>query len=322
MAEAGPRSREELLAEAIAVLTAAARLQHPALQQTAAGDWQPDPNRTEASDWAEFVTQALAGAAANIGGVEAALAGRPGSWEADSIRSLLLATVGHDEAHLFEHRTEPLRVVVPVDQLLADQGMDEVYDELHAGLNVREVEALGATEADEPYVWLYERSDSGEFVSTDPQAPSWSIEAWRADRQAEGYGPEQVAQLERTVLESPLTRSVYIARSPQARTKLRQIDAQQLAITETFRRRHEALEEQRREERISYAEALTETVRTRAGRACPGVEVQVEVVADPIGDPSTLTDEPSGPEARLLAHAREFVRWPGSGHEPPSRPGR
>lgn len=40
-----------------------------------------------AVDWAEFVTLAVAGAVANVGSVEKALQGRPGSWEADSERS-------------------------------------------------------------------------------------------------------------------------------------------------------------------------------------------------------------------------------------------
>lgn len=86
MSETEGRTYEQLLAAAVEVLTAAAR---------------------RPGDWAEFVTLALAGAAANVGGVETALAGRPGSWEADGVRNLLYATVGHDEHDLQRHRTEP-----------------------------------------------------------------------------------------------------------------------------------------------------------------------------------------------------------------------
>src|SRR4051812_25004805 len=90
---AGPRA--QLLAEAIRVLTAAARLTRPVLErdeQASETEGTPvwaDSGRTEPDDWAEFVSQALAGAAANVGGVETALAGRPGSWEADFTRQLL-----------------------------------------------------------------------------------------------------------------------------------------------------------------------------------------------------------------------------------------
>jgi hypothetical protein len=61
-----------LLADAVRVLTTAARLARPAPGGSGEG-WD------EPVDWAEFVTLALAGAAANIGHVEAVLAGRPGS---------------------------------------------------------------------------------------------------------------------------------------------------------------------------------------------------------------------------------------------------
>ena len=56
------------------------------------------------ADWPEFVTLALAGAAANAGGIEPALSGRPGSWEAAGVRHLLVSTVGEDEAQLWQHR--------------------------------------------------------------------------------------------------------------------------------------------------------------------------------------------------------------------------
>src|SRR5262245_33015754 len=44
--------------------------------------------------------RAVAGAAANVGSVDRALEGRPGSWEAGAVRSLLLSTVGEDPAEL------------------------------------------------------------------------------------------------------------------------------------------------------------------------------------------------------------------------------
>ncbi|MGJ7442917.1 hypothetical protein [Aquipuribacter sp. MA13-6] len=108
------RTYEQVLADAIDILTEAARLQPP--------DGHP-------IDWAQFVTQALAGAAANVGGVQAVLAGRPGSWEADGVRNLITSTVGHDDQELLSHRTEPLRVDVFVSEILNDLGVWGQYDE-------------------------------------------------------------------------------------------------------------------------------------------------------------------------------------------------
>lgn len=57
MTEHNQRPRAEVLADAISVLTEAARLRHPMLQQGTPGDWQPHPSRTEQSDWADRVRQ-------------------------------------------------------------------------------------------------------------------------------------------------------------------------------------------------------------------------------------------------------------------------
>lgn len=127
------RPREDVLADAIRVLTEAARLTRPlpesqaAAANRAAGQSAGGESGREPADWAEFVTHALAGAAANIGGIEAALAGRPGSWEADGVRDLLTSTVGHDEEYLLAHRTEALVFVLDVDDVLEDLGAWKAY---------------------------------------------------------------------------------------------------------------------------------------------------------------------------------------------------
>jgi hypothetical protein len=115
------RRYHDLQLQAVNVLTAAARLHWAGTDP----DGQPV---TGAVDWAEFVSLALAGAAANIGGIEAILAGRPGSWEADSVRNLLVSTVGYDGEYLLEHRTEPIVVTLFVDEILNDQGVWESYE--------------------------------------------------------------------------------------------------------------------------------------------------------------------------------------------------
>lgn len=124
----GQPSYEQLLADAVRVLTTAARR---------VVTWTDAEGRehTRQADWAEFVTHAVAGAAANVGGIEEALAGRGGSWEADYVRQMLHSTVGADEQYLFEHRTEPLVITVAVDNLLTDLGFSDLYDQAHLALD-------------------------------------------------------------------------------------------------------------------------------------------------------------------------------------------
>ena len=115
----------QLLTEAIEVLTRAARLTRPVLtrdEAASAAGGEPvwvDSGKREPADWADFVAAALAGATANAGGIEAVLAGRPGSWEADHIRHLLTGTVGHEEEYLLEHRTESITVTLHVTAILS-----------------------------------------------------------------------------------------------------------------------------------------------------------------------------------------------------------
>lgn len=139
----GSRPFEQVLADAVAVLTEAARLTWTG----ADGDGQ---SLTVTSDWAEFVTLALAGAAANVGGIEEALAGRPGSWEADHVRNLLTSTVGEDEQQLLDHRTEPVVVDVFVDEIMVDLGMWKAYDDAQQELTRRYADCTTATTAESP----------------------------------------------------------------------------------------------------------------------------------------------------------------------------
>ncbi|MFF2773117.1 hypothetical protein ACFVUP_39070, partial [Streptomyces bacillaris] len=100
-AQPAQRPFTDVLDDAIAILTEAGRRRRPRLHQTAGGKVEAHPTETDPADWAEFVTLALAGAAANLGGIDAALAGRPGSWEASKVEDLLYATVGTDQADLW-----------------------------------------------------------------------------------------------------------------------------------------------------------------------------------------------------------------------------
>lgn len=145
MADREPaRHCEQLLSDAVRVMTEAARI----ICSRADGDGRSVAGRT---DWAEFVTLALAGAAANAGGIENVLAGRPGSWEADHVRQLLISTVGHDEQQLPEHRTEPVVVDVFVDEIMVDLGMWRAYDNAQQELTRRYADLTSATMAEQAH---------------------------------------------------------------------------------------------------------------------------------------------------------------------------
>ena len=120
---------DTLLANAVRVLTDAARLRRSVLERDDDGTWSASATQSEQADWAEFVTLAVAGAAANVGSTETALAGRPGSWEAEAVRSMLASTVGVDDEHLMDHRREPIRVTVCVEDMLEGTEIARRYDE-------------------------------------------------------------------------------------------------------------------------------------------------------------------------------------------------
>jgi hypothetical protein len=143
MADRDPdRPYEQVLSDAVRVMTEAARLTWSRTD----GDGGSVVVHT---DWAEFVALALAGAAANAGGIENVLAGRPGSWEADHVRQLLVSTVGHDEQQLPDHRTEPVVVDVFVDEIMVDLGMWKAYDNAQQELTRRYADLASATLAEQ-----------------------------------------------------------------------------------------------------------------------------------------------------------------------------
>src|SRR5690349_9397621 len=77
---------------------------------------QPDrAGRRHGPDAAEVIATVVSAAAANVGGLEVLLAGRPGSWEAAAVRQLVEGTVGDDETRLWAYRTEPVRLVLDVE---------------------------------------------------------------------------------------------------------------------------------------------------------------------------------------------------------------
>ncbi len=157
------RTWDELLAATITALTEAARLQLPARDPDGREESTLDETRTEPIDWAEFVTLALTGAVANLGGVSRALRGRPGSWEEECLRGLLQGAVGDDPVTLLGHRTEPLLVVLRPAEILADLGYDAVYDESQRLLR----------EQRHQQVWRYQLQDDRHWRPLDVDAPPY-----------------------------------------------------------------------------------------------------------------------------------------------------
>lgn len=116
-----PRGYDDVLAEAIRILTEAARL-------TTTHGTGPDATR-DRIDWAAFLVRAAAAAAANIGGVEEILAGCPDTGEAGRVRHLLHAAVGAHGEYLPSHRTDPLRFTIYVETLLDELEQAVLYAE-------------------------------------------------------------------------------------------------------------------------------------------------------------------------------------------------
>lgn len=110
------------IAQAIASLTAAAR------ETRVIGAGTPNEHR-EPVDFGEIACHVLTAVAANMGGVDRLLAGRPGSWEADYVRQIVNSTAGSDDEDLVRYRTEPVRVNIYVDLIFQDFGLEELYEE-------------------------------------------------------------------------------------------------------------------------------------------------------------------------------------------------
>jgi hypothetical protein len=192
----GPRSVEQVLAEAIAVMTEAARLTWTRIDRDGR-------TVTVKGDWAEFVSLALAGAAANVGGIDDALAGRPGSWEADHVRSLVTSTVGEDEQQLLGHRTEPVIVDVFVDEIMAELGMWKAYDDAQQELTGRYTDCTSATPVEAskmpmPTVEQEQRLD--ELAELEERLENQRLRDWSE------YGQELKTQIEAAAGRRPLLR--------------------------------------------------------------------------------------------------------------------
>ena len=283
------RTWDEVLADAVRVLTEAARLRRPVLQQAGDGGWEPHPVRTEPADWAEFVTLALAGAAANVGSVDRALEGRPGSWEADAVRSLLESTVGHDSAHLMEHRTEPIRVVLRPAEVLADLGYTALYDDSRQVLR----------EQQDRHLWRYRLGEDRRWTPLDPGAPAYA--------DAFDVPASQVA------VPDQMVRPGVIVTVPRS--------AADEAAWDALCDREAALEDlEYEDDPRAYGETLKAAVLTAAGRMYPGMAVEITIDTD---ERTWRDDTPyrgEVPEEALIDAAVNATPLPWSGIAPKDYP--
>jgi hypothetical protein len=197
----GQRSYDAVMADAVRVLTEAAR-------RTITWTDRDGHEHQQQADFAEFVTHAVAGAAANLGGIEHVLAGRPGSWEADKVRDMLHSAVGYDEQYLAEHRTEPVVVRVHVDDILNELGFWALYDEAHDELDRRHDAIAIPTAAGVPGDPTFEAALAAlEPATAEQEAAADAVEALRErldaqqTRERADYGEAFKANIHRAATE-------------------------------------------------------------------------------------------------------------------------
>jgi transcriptional regulator with XRE-family HTH domain len=252
-----PRPYDEVLHDAINVLTEASRLTNQTMRQTSSGQWEPDPDPRAAVpiDWAAFVTEALVGAAANAGGIDTILAGRPGSWEASLVGDALRAAVGHDEWDLWRHRTDPVTVVLHPERILFDSDASNEFEEMDAA----EGEITRRENAIRPgHVY------SG---AADPQRLQWAIDLGYEVRAGHPPPPPTREELEAMIAAADAHPTPF---SPEE-----QAEEDALEALGALRDR---LVAQRRADLAEYGDRLADAVRTQL--AALTLPVPVTVIVD------------------------------------------
>lgn len=298
------RSYDELLASASSVLTEAAQLQRERFSIDASGRIAADPSSTEPIDWAEFVTLALAGAAANAGGIEAALRGRPGSWEAAGVRSLLEQTVGADQSDLWRHRTTPVLVHVDVDDVAPLGALYDPYEAAAAELEAQEQQRRrDDPEPDSgPFVWAYDLVAGADPRPRSDDAPTWSWEAWRASQTSLGTPRAQLAWLEEKLRSGDelLADNARIVKSPDAAAELTRLWSEWDERMSVFDGPTEQLDALQERELAAYREALRERI-VSIGQNKYGLTVPIQVIFD--RDDAVPAPAPGTLEAMLIETA-------------------
>jgi hypothetical protein len=316
------RPFDVVLDDAIAVLTEAGRRRRPRLYQTPAGRMEPHPTDTDPADWAEFVTLTLAGAAANLAGIGAALAGRPGSWEAAKVEDLLYAVIGEDPAGLWQHRTEPVQLAVDVDgQLREHTDAWEQYENADAELDDQ---LTAAAEAD-PYPdqalygWVYTVTGPDQVEPVDPAAPAWSWDRWRSFRRPEWAEWDQSVERDVHIGDTFFVTSLFIPNCPEAAAEYDRLSAERDARLDVLNQQVDQLAAQKQREWDAYGSALTEALQTQT-QGIPGLRVPVKLSITTSID-SDMTDDlnPDPLLEQLLDAAVTARRGRASGFQRPGR---
>lgn len=254
-----PRPYDEVLHDAISVLTEASRLTNQTMRQTSSGQWEadPDPRAAVPIDWAAFVTATLAGAAANAGGIDTILSGRPGSWEASVVGDALRAAVGADEWDLWRHRTEPVTVVLHPERILFDNDASDRFDEMDAA----EAEIARRVNAIRPGVMYLD--------GRDPQSLQWAIDL--------GYDIRPGAPPPNPTLEEI---EAWQAAERENPTQLSAKDQAEEDAIEALSVLQDRLAQQQRTDLADYGERLADAVRAQLAELKLPVAVSVTVDLD------------------------------------------
>ena len=277
----------EPVTDAIAALTAAARQTRTIGLGTANAHKEP-------ADFGEIACLVITSVAANVGGVDTLLSGRPGSWEADYIRRIVQSTAGEDEADLLRYRTEPVRLALDVEGTFDDFGLYELYteaaEEFERRQDAAETALFDAVATDEEKARLQQirtLSSGRLFVEEDP-----------AKRERESALVHEAQGIIETITQ-----------------RAREVGATAVADLDQAVAQQQALEQLWEQDQAAYAAAYRETVqRTLAER---GTTVGLELLIDAPGA-SWAGD---APQWDLLAEdlhqiAREKTPLPMTGQAP------
>lgn len=281
-----PAAEPDPIADAIAALTAAAR------RQRTIGAGTPNEH-TEPVDFGEVACHVITSVAANLGGVDALLAGRPGSWEADHVRQIVLSTAGDDDAELLRYRTEPVRIDVDVEGVFDDFGLTDLYEEASEELAAREAAADEA---------LFAAVATPEEKARIEEIRAATANVFTIEDEAERARATALMHEAQAIVEA-ITERAEAADDPLA-AALASAEAAVAAADELWEQDHAA-----------YREAYTAAV--RQALTDRGLPIEVEVIEPGEGLPvwDAFTDE-------LHEHARKTAPLPMTGEAPDWTDGR
>ncbi|WP_306358657.1 MULTISPECIES: hypothetical protein [unclassified Nocardia] len=252
-----------LRGDAIRALTQAARLKRRVgLEED--GKW-------EQIDFADLACQILSAVAANIGGIEALLAGRPGSWEAAKVRDLLYSAVGPNEDYLLEHRTEPVTVRLCVSEVAESAGHSEQFEpspEERDRIDTVAAEQLGMSVADYralPSAEVYTR-----WVPLIPDGRRYDDELAAIEQRWDDSYERAVARIAAERGLDTTDPAVHADAETAAEQEDRETDELIAALDRKWQQRFQR-----------YAVAFEEKVRAKAAALGLTVPVEVETVTDP-----------------------------------------